>query len=146
MKKLLLIVLLVLTTSLTACNNEEVSTDNQVERTITGVAAFQWHIPITTFNVTVHVTFKGDTITEVRINEASFYETGDYDIWVQNQDTYLAQYVGLTVEQVKSFEIIGEATDKIYVGELIGDVYVVTGASATSLAVAKAVMNAVSKY
>lgn len=139
MKKILTLIIMFFTIALTGCSSE-------AERTLIGTAQFDWHVPIHTFDVTVHVTLKGDKITNVRLNEASYFETGDYDEWCNGQEIYLEQYVGLTVSQVLDFEIVGEATDKIYVGHLVGDVYVVTGATASSLAVAKAIMNAMTKY
>lgn len=145
MKKLLVAILFVLSAaSLTGCAEE---------RTLTGQDTFSWHIPVTTFDVVVSVSLKGDKITEVTVNPASFADTGDYPSWELFKDDFLAQFVGMTVEEVLAIEIYGPVDtgelDYVFkddVGSVSGEIDVVATASASSIAVLKAIQNALSKY
>lgn len=147
LKKLIVAVLLVISSfSLGGCeDNTEL---DSYDRVLTGMATFDWHIPVNTFDVIVEVKLSKDVIYSVEINEACYAETGDYGIWTLCVDDFLDQFVGLKVSEVSSFVINApvDPTNKDDVGSLTGSVDVIATATASSLAVVKAILNAVEKY
>lgn len=152
MKKILLLVLMLITITLAACDSEltEASADDKTEtaetKVVSGSATLTWHYN-ETFMAVVDVTLEGDVIKNVSVRDSSYVHTGEeaFRLWVDNKDYYLESYIGLTIDQVKTLEANDpkDVTNHNDGGSMSGDVDAIAGATASSTVVAKAVKAAI---
>ena len=99
---------------------------------VTGIGTMVWHVD-TTFTAVVDVTISGDKIESIALRSSSVVSTDAFTGWRDNRESYLAQYNGISLDSIRNLEVHG-STD------------VTEGATASSVVIAMAVKDAVSKY
>lgn len=121
------------------------SVENTV-KTVTGTANLTWHVD-TTFVAAVDVTVEDGVITDLVLRDASVVTTDAFTGWIKGRESYLEQYIGKTVEQIKA--LVAEQPVDVYNhydgGSMSGDIDAIAGATASSTVVAMAVKNAIEK-
>ena len=102
----------------------------------------------TTFTAVVDVTISGDKIESIALRSSSVVSTDAFTGWRDNRESYLAQYNGISLDSIRNLEVHGstDVTDHHNVGEINGDIDAIAGATASSVVIAMAVKDAVSKY
>ncbi len=115
-------------------------------KTATGTATLTWHVN-TTFVAAVDVTVEDGVITDLVLRDGSVVTTDAFTGWIKGRESYLEQYIGKTVEQIKA--LVAEQPEDVYDhhdgGSMSGDVDAIAGATASSAVVAMAVKNAIEK-
>ena len=114
---------------------------------VTGIGTMVWHVD-TTFTAVVDVTISGDKIESIALRSSSVVSTDAFTGWRDNRESYLAQYNGISLDSIRNLEVHGstDVTDHHNVGEINGDIDAIAGATASSVVIAMAVKDAVSKY
>ena len=117
------------------------------EMMVTGIGTMVWHVD-TTFTAVVDVTISGDKIESIALRSSSVVSTDAFTGWRDNRESYLAQYNGISLDSIRNLEVHGstDVTDHHNVGEINGDIDAIAGATASSVVIAMAVKDAVSKY
>ena len=117
------------------------------EVTVTGIGTMVWHVD-TTFTAVVDVTISGDKIESIALRSSSVVSTDAFTGWRDNRESYLSQYNGISLDSIRNLEVHGstDVTDHHNVGEINGDIDAIAGATASSVVIAMAVKDAVSKY
>ena len=150
MKKIILIIFISLLTLVSCSNKQEDNdkTNNDVTNNdiYIGSSTLTWH-GNETFNCVVEVTIKNNVIEKVEIREGSYIHTGveTFRIWDENKEKYLSSYVGKTLEEIEELKTMDplDPTDHYDGGSIEGCIDAISGATASSTVVAKAIKNAV---
>lgn len=161
MKKLSLFLLAFLPLTLGACTpnsdgptniepsiNETTSASSEAEAVVVkGIGELTWHFDVT-FLCLANVTIKEDIILKVEISDASEVTTDAFTGYLDGKEAYLNQYVNKTVQQIIDLKISDpkDVTNHYDGGSIDGCIDVITGASASSTVIAKAVKDACLKY
>ena len=136
---------------LTACGGREApettaAPTEPVEQTLTGTGTLTWHGSVK-FCVVADVTVKEDIIQSVALRDSSYVTTDAFTGWVDNRDAFLARFEGKSAADILAMEALSpdDTGDHEDGGTVSGAVDGITGATASSNAVVRAVQDALSK-
>lgn len=137
MKKVLVIFILLFT--LVGCGTEESKTE-------VGRASLSWHGGDANFEAIVEVTVLDKVITDVVLRDSSIVDIQPFDKWEDNYEYFLTTFIGMSLEEISNISLSEEPTDYHYTGSTVDGIDIITGASASSRVVIKAVQDACSKF
>ena len=136
---------------LTACGGQEApettaAPTEAVEQTLTGTGTMTWHGNVK-FCVVADVTVKGDVIQNVSLRDSSLVTTDAFTGWVDNRDEFLGRFVGVPADEILAMEALSpdDSNDHEDGGSVSGGVDGITGATASSNVVVRAIQDALSK-
>lgn len=145
------LVLVIALALLTGCDHSSQSqTSDSQSQTSTGFGKNLWH-GTENFTAYATVTVKDDVLVQVTIDpDRGYYHTGagSFPSWtMQVRDDFVKEFIGLSVEKVIELKALPAQNPANHYdgGSIEGAVDAVTGATASSVTIAIAIQDAVSK-
>lgn len=152
------LVLVIVLALLTGCDHGSQSQQREPQsqpsdlqpQTSTGLGENLWHWNVN-FNAYATVTVTNNLLTQVTIDpDQGYYHTGAgaFPMWtMQVRDDFVKEFIGLSVKEVIELNVLPaqDVTDHYDGGSIEGAVDAVTGATASSVTIALAIQDAVSK-